>query len=195
MATLSSELAVRPALPSDFLQVLQILNYWITTSTLITREAPLSLVDLSELYRKVRALDLPFMVAGPAQQRDVIYGFYFTWPEMTRMIRVPDMVSVGIYSHPGVVGRNLFQVMQVHFMRTLHKVPWFRGAIAESSILNGTMNRRLSQFPKVGENVPFVMKGIAIKDGKWIDQRWLFISKAAGVQLQNNYEDMLRAKL
>ena len=192
---MASELEVRPALPSDLPQILQIINYWITTSPLITREIPMSQVDLSELYRKVKVQGLPFIVACPAHQSNIVYACYFTWPEMTRMLNLPGVMLGGVYSHPGVKGMNLFRVMQVHFLRALHQLPWFRGVIAETSTLNATGNQRMQEFPAVDKSAPFVLTGLAVKQGKWVDQRWFYVCKAASVQMRKDYEDLLSVKV
>ena len=191
MAVPSSELVVRPALLSDLPQVGHIFNYYITTSTLITRETPLSLVDLTELYRQVKALGLPFLVACPAGQLDWVLGFYFAWPEVSRLVRLPGIVSGAIYTRPGLKGLNLFQIMQVHYMRTLHQLPWFRGVLSENNTLNSTMLRKVAHFK---HSAPVVLTGVATKQGQWIDQRLTFIPRAAGEALQRGYEDLLRVK-
>lgn len=64
---MASDLVVRPAQLPDLLQVSQILNHWVATSALITRENPLTLVDIIELYRKVKAWGLPFLVTCPGE--------------------------------------------------------------------------------------------------------------------------------
>lgn len=110
---------------------------------------------------------------------DLIYGFYFAWPEVLKPIRLPGLVSGAIYSRPGIKGLNLFQIMQAQYMATVHKLPWFRGALSENSVLNSTMLRKIDNFPTVG-HPPVVIPGVAVKQGKWIDQRLMFIPRTAG---------------
>ena len=193
MAT-GTEIAVRAVHPQDLLQIAQIFNYWILESKFSLLEAPLSLTDMTEIHRKVKAKGLPFLVATYASSPNEVLGFIYAAPEVSRLVRVPGLVANLLFIRPGLKGLKLFERLLAPYLRILLAYPWFRGSISETNAGNTHIHHKHSVGYMLGKMPPLVMQGVFVKQGEWLSQGLEFFSRGLFEAVVENYEDLMHVK-
>lgn len=191
----ATEISVRPVQPQDLLQIAQIFNYWILESKFSLLEAPLSLADMTEIYRKVKAKGLPFLVATMASSPSEVLGFIYAAPEVSRLVRIPGLVANLLFIRPGLKGLKLFERLLAPYLRILLAYPWFRGSISETNAGNTHIHHKHSVGYMLGKMPPLVMQGAFVKQGEWLNQGLEFFPRGLFEAVVENYEDLMHVKV
>lgn len=187
-------IAVRPVQPSDLQQVVQIFNYWILESKLSLLESPLSLIDMIEIHRKVKAKGLPFLVATLESAPTDVLGFIYAAPDISRLVRIPGVVANLLFIRPGLKGLKLFERLLAPYLRILLAYPWFRGSISETNAGNTHIHHKHSVGYMIGMVPPLVLQGLFTKQGEWLNQGLEFFPRLLFEAVVENYEDLMHVK-
>ena len=189
------EIIVRPAEPADLLQCVHILNYWVLESDWALIEHPYSLVDMVELYRKIKSKGLPYLVACWSDDLTHVLGFIYSVPEGYRLIRIPGVVCNALFIQPGLKGLKLFERLLFPYVKILLGYSWFRGSISDTNAGNTHIHHKHAPAQAIGKMPTIVFKDAFYKRGQWHSQGLEFFPREIFELGIARYEDLMNVKL
>ncbi len=100
----SGEILVRPVVPDDLVQILDIYNYYVNNSVVTFDLEPLKLADWEEKLRYLSGLELPFIVATTESGQVVGFAYVAPWRQKAAYRRT---VEDSIYLKPAAIGKRI----------------------------------------------------------------------------------------
>ena len=161
MLRASPELTVRSARPEDALQVSEIYNHYIQTSTITFEEEPVSAAEMAARILEIQSLSYPWLVAMAAN--DVLgYAYAGKWKVRAAYKHSSEIT---VYVRPGQERSGVGSALYQQLLPAL-KAGGVRAAIGGVALPNDASVRLHEKF---GFEKCAHFKEVGFKFNRWID--------------------------
>ena len=161
MLRASPELTVRSARPEDALQVSEIYNHYIQTSTITFEEEPVSAAEMAARILEIQSLSYPWLVATAAN--DVLgYAYAGKWKVRAAYKHASEIT---VYVRPGQERSGVGSALYQQLLPAL-KAGGVRAAIGGVALPN---DARVRLHEKFGFEKCAHFKEVGFKFNRWID--------------------------
>ena len=161
MLRASPELTVRSARPEDALQVSEIYNHYIQTSTITFEEEPVSAAEMAARILEIQSLSYPWLVATAAN--DVLgYAYAGKWKVRAAYKHSSEIT---VYVRPGQERSGVGSALYQQLLPAL-KAGGVRAAIGGVALPNDASVRLHEKF---GFEKCAHFKEVGFKFNRWID--------------------------
>ncbi len=161
MLRASPELTVRSARPEDALQVSEIYNHYIQTSTITFEEEPVSAAEMAARILEIQSLSYPWLVATAAN--DVLgYAYAGKWKVRAAYKHSSEIT---VYVRPGQERSGVGSALYQQLLPAL-KAGGVRAAIGGVALPNDASVRLHEKF---GFEKCAHFKEVVFKFNRWID--------------------------
>jgi L-amino acid N-acyltransferase YncA len=103
-----SAIIARRATYSDLVQVSEIYNYYILHTSKALFEAPLSVCDLGNIFRRILDAGYPMLVLVYEHAQHTVLGFCFTSPDNVRLLSSPTLGTTVMFLKEDAMLQRLF---------------------------------------------------------------------------------------
>ena len=161
MLRASPELTVRSARPEDALQVSEIYNHYIQTSTITFEEEPVSAAEMAARILEIQSLSYPWLVATAAN--DLLgYAYAGKWKARAAYKHSSEIT---VYVRPGQERSGVGSALYQQLLPAL-KAGGVRAAIGGVALPNDASVRLHEKF---GFEKCAHFKEVGFKFNRWID--------------------------
>jgi phosphinothricin acetyltransferase len=161
MSGASRELLVRSATPEDAIQVAEIYNHYIRTSTITFEEEPVSPAEMAQRVRDVQVLSLPWLVAAAGEE---ILGFAYGGKWKVRAA-YRHSSEITVYVRPGQERSGVGSALYSHLLPAL-KAAGAHAVIGGVALPNDASIRLHEKF---GFEKCAHFREVGFKFNRWID--------------------------